>query len=193
MYIEKSIPNRQKGEKLVLFLRRHPVALAGRWALLVVIIFIPVGVYFYLYANFFTIISLAAPYSFLLLLGSLYYLFVMLFFLNTFIDYFLDVWIVTDQRIINIEQRGLFNREISEHSLERIQDVTGLQKGFWPSLFSYGDVHVQTAGEIQRFLFRQVDNPFEIVRILNNLIEKHEKNFDDRVFAEIKEKKQAAE
>ncbi|MCX6744357.1 MAG: PH domain-containing protein [Candidatus Parcubacteria bacterium] len=193
MYIEKSIPHRQKDEKLILFLRRHPIALAGRWAFLLILIIIPIGVYYYLVANFSDILALAAPSAFLVLLGSIYYLFVMLFFLNTFIDYFLDVWIVTDQRIINIEQRGLFNREIAEHDLDKIQDVSGIQKGFWQTFFSYGDVHVQTAGEIQRFVFRQVDNPFDVVRVLNNLIQKHEKEFDDKVFAEIKEKKQGAE
>lgn len=44
MYIEKSIPHRQKDEKLILFLRRHPIALAGRWALLLVLIIIPIGI-----------------------------------------------------------------------------------------------------------------------------------------------------
>src|SRR5690606_31415112 len=108
-------------------------------------------------------------------------------------DYFLDVWIVTDQRIINIEQRGMFNREIAEHDLDKIQDVSGLQKGFFQTLFSYGYVHVQTAGEIQRFIFKQVDNPFDIVRQINKLIQNKEKEFDDKIFAQIKEKKQATE
>jgi uncharacterized membrane protein YdbT with pleckstrin-like domain len=193
MYIENQIPSRQPGEKLVLFLRRHWVILVSRWFIFLILALIPLGFYAFLYYNYLWILEHDFLYPLLLLLASGYYLFIMLFFFNSFIDYYLDVWIVTDQRIINIEQRGMFNREIAEHDLDKIQDVSGLQKGFFQTMFSYGDVHVQTAGEIQRFIFRQIDNPFDVVRQINKLIQKKEKEFDDRVFAELKEKRQAAE
>jgi uncharacterized membrane protein YdbT with pleckstrin-like domain len=193
MYIENQIPSRQPGEKLVLFLRRHWIILVSRWFIFAGLALIPLGFYAFIYYNYFWILEHSFLYPMLLLLASAYYLFIMLFFFNSFIDYYLDVWIVTDQRIINIEQRGMFNREIAEHDLDKIQDVSGLQKGFFQTLFSYGDVHVQTAGEIQRFIFRQVDNPFDIVRQINKLMQNKEKEFDDKVFAELKEKRQAAE
>jgi uncharacterized membrane protein YdbT with pleckstrin-like domain len=193
MYIENQIPSRQPGEKLILFLRRHWVILVSRWFIFAGLALIPLGFYAFILYNYAWIFEDAFLYPALLLLASSYYLFIMLFFFNSFIDYYLDVWIVTDQRIINIEQRGMFNREIAEHDLDKIQDVSGIQKGFFQTLFSYGDVHVQTAGEIQRFIFRQVDNPFDVVRKINKLIQSHEQDFDNRVFAKIKEKRQAAE
>jgi uncharacterized membrane protein YdbT with pleckstrin-like domain len=193
MYIENQIPSRQPGEKLILFLRRHWIILVSRWFIFAGLALIPLGFYAFILYNYSWILEDNFFYPLLLLLASSYYLFIMLFFFNAFIDYYLDVWIVTDQRIINIEQRGMFNREIAEHDLDKIQDVSGVQKGFFQTLFSYGDVHVQTAGEIQRFIFRQVDNPFDVVRKINKLIQSHEKEFDDRVFAELKEKKQSAE
>ena len=193
MYIENQIPSRQPGEKLVLFLRRHLIILISRWFIFAGLALIPIGFYFFILYNYPWILEHVFLYPLLLLLASAYYLFIILFFFNSFIDYYLDVWIVTDQRIINIEQRGMFNREIAEHDLDKIQDVSGMQQGFFQTLFSYGDVHVQTAGEIQRFIFRQVDNPFNVVRELNKLIQKHEQDFDNRVFAELREKKQGAE
>lgn len=193
MYIENQIPSRQPGEKLVLFLRRHWILLVSRWFIFAGLALIPVGFYAFIYYNYPWILEHIFLYPLLLILASSYYLFILLFFFNSFIDYYLDVWIVTDQRIINIEQRGMFNREIAEHDLDKIQDVSGIQKGFFQTLFSYGDVHVQTAGEIQRFIFRQVDNPFDVVRRINKLIQSHEKEFDDKVFAELREKRQAAE
>ena len=193
MYIENQIPSRQKDEKLIMFLRRHWILLVSRWFIFAGLALIPIGFYFFILYNYSWILENIFLYPLLLLLTSAYYLFILLFFFNSFIDYYLDVWIVTNQRIINIEQRGMFNREIAEHDLDRIQDVTGIQKGFFQTLFSYGDVHVQTAGEIQRFIFRQVDNPFEVVRKLNNLIEKHEQDFDNKIFAKIKEKRQSTE
>jgi len=181
------------GEKLVMFIRRHWIILASRWLIFIALALVPLIFYAFLYYNYIWILEHAFLYPLLLLLASAYYLFIMLFLFNAFIDYFLDVWIVTDQRIINIEQRGMFNREIAEHDLDKIQDVSGLQKGFFQTLFSYGDVHVQTAGEIQRFIFKQVDNPFDIVRQINRLIQNKEKEFDDKIFAQIKEKRQATE
>jgi uncharacterized membrane protein YdbT with pleckstrin-like domain len=181
MYIERHIPNRQSNEKLVLFLRRHWLTIFGHWLFYLFLGTIPIGIYFFLKYQFPEILIGQFSYPFLLLLTSIYYLFLLLFFFNAFLDYNLDVWIVTNQRIINIEQKGLFNREIAEHSLERIQDVTGIQKGVWQTFFSYGDVHVQTAGEVQRFIFHKVNNPFEVVRILNTLIHKEEAKFEDKL------------
>src|SRR4030042_6750597 len=140
MYLEKHIPNRQKGEKIVLFLRRHIIILISRWLLYVLLAFLPIGFYFIVIYNFEAFFNHPAGYAFLLLLASVFYLFILLYFFNSFIDYYLDVWIVTNKRIINIEQKGLFHREIAEHNLDKIQDVTGLQKGIFSTFFSFGDV-----------------------------------------------------
>jgi len=63
---------------------------------------------------------------------------------------------------VNIEQKGLFVRSMSEIFLFRIQDTTSEVKGFFPSMFNYGDVFVQSAGEQERFLFHKVPDPYGI-------------------------------
>lgn len=78
------------------------------------------------------------------------------------IDYYLDVWIITNKRIVNIEQRGLFVRHMSEIFLFRVQDTTSEVKGFFPSILNYGDVFIQSAGEQERFLFHKVPDPYGI-------------------------------
>ncbi len=78
------------------------------------------------------------------------------------IDYYFDVWIVTNERIVNIEQKGLFNRHISELRFSRVQDVTASVDGLIPTMLNFGDVYVQTAAEQERFIFRQVGDPFKI-------------------------------
>ncbi len=78
------------------------------------------------------------------------------------IDYYLDIWIITNKRIVNIEQRGLFMRSMSEIFLFRIQDTTSEVNGFFPSILGYGDVYIQSAGEQERFLFHKVPNPYDI-------------------------------
>ena len=82
------------------------------------------------------------------------------------IDYWLDVWIVTDQRVVNIEQKGLFSRHVSELHFHTVQDITSKVQGVIPTLLNYGDVEVQTAAEKTRFLFRHVPDPYAIKAML---------------------------
>ena len=82
------------------------------------------------------------------------------------IDYYLDVWIITNERIVNIEQKGLFLREASDLEFSKIQDVTAEVTGLIPTVLNYGDVYVQTAGVIERFKFRQVPDPYALKSLI---------------------------
>lgn len=104
-------------------------------------------------------------------LGNTVFLFIWFSGFFIWIDYWFDMWIITDQRIVNIEQRGLFVREISELHLDRVQDVTAEVSGLIPSILNYGDVVVQTAGEQDYFRFRQVPDPNGIKDAIMKLIE----------------------
>ena len=104
--------------------------------------------------------AVAAP--FFPFIQNTLFLFLWLYGFLVWIDYFFDVWIVTNERIVNIEQKGLFNRRISELRFSRVQDVTAAVDGLIPTMLNFGDVSVQTAAEEDRFLFRQVGDPFAI-------------------------------
>lgn len=67
--------------------------------------------------------------------------------LVTWASFYLDVWIITDRRIIDIEQHGLFHREISEIAMERIQNVTIEFPGVIPTLLKFGNIKIETASE----------------------------------------------
>lgn len=88
------------------------------------------------------------------------------------IDYYFDIWIITDERIINIEQKGLFMRQISEADYTKIQDVTAQIEGFLPTVINYGDVYIQTAAEKERFVFRTISRPYQIKDLLMQLARK---------------------
>lgn len=93
---------------------------------------------------------------------SILLIFLWLFAFLIWIDYYLDVWIITNKRIVNIEQKGLFVRAMSELYLFRVQDTTSEVKGFFPSMLNYGDVFIQSAGEQERFQFHKVPDPYGI-------------------------------
>lgn len=79
-------------------------------------------------------------------------------------DYYLDIWIVTNSRIVNIDQKGLFSREVSTLRVERIQDVTVEIHGIIATVLGFGNVLVQTAGESEEFLIKGIKNPERVKR-----------------------------
>lgn len=114
--------------------------------------------------EYFPLVALAA---------SGFALFVWLFFFFSVIDYYLDVWVITNERIINIKQDGFFARTISEQRLTRIQDVTSEMNGVINTIFHCGSVFVQTAAEKERFVFEEISNPDEIRGLIMELSEAH--------------------
>lgn len=80
-------------------------------------------------------------------LMSMYALLVLALLFLSWMDYHLDMWVITDKRIIDIEQRGLFHREMSDIPYERIQDITVNMKGPIQTFFRFGTIRIQTAGQ----------------------------------------------
>jgi len=146
-------------EKIVYHLRRHPITFLPIALLFLVLMAVPVVVYF-LINNIYPVL-LAGPimYPLTVLGGSVYFLSIYLFFYGHFIDYYLDLWIVTNDRIVDMEQLGLFRRTTTEVDLFRIQDVTANIRGVLPTLFNYGDVVIKTASSNLNIVFRNVHNP----------------------------------
>lgn len=121
-----------------------------------------------------------------LFVAQVFFIFIWLFFFVIWIDYYFDVWIVTNERIVNIEQKGLFSRDVSELELERVQDITVEVLGIIPTFLNYGDLYVQTAGETERFIFKHVPNPYAIKDLIMNLQKTYEKKEADNLGAVIR-------
>lgn len=149
-------------EKIILTARRHKIVLLFKILFIVIFLAGPLILFLTLSQGFLPFLW-NYPYSHLLAIGVMVYaLFIWLYFILVWADYYLDVWIVTDHRVIDIVQTGLFDREFSEFKLSRVQDVTVEVKGFIPTIFHFGNVRVQTAGEQQSFVFLQVPEPYKI-------------------------------
>ncbi len=84
--------------------------------------------------------------------------------------------LVTNQHLIQVEQRGLFGSQVDQVSLGRIQDVSGVREGFWPTVLGYGTVTVQSAGEQRQFIFSRVGEPQALA---DYILELHEQFLQD--------------
>jgi Bacterial PH domain len=78
---------------------------------------------------------------------------------GAFTRYFLNLWVLTNARIVNIKQRRFFSREVSSLFLSRIQDVTTNVSGLLPSLLGIGNIKAQTAAEDVEFVMNGIPNP----------------------------------
>ncbi|MDD4901414.1 MAG: PH domain-containing protein [Patescibacteria group bacterium] len=166
-----NLPRRLPNEKIIKIIRRDSFILFKRMVFVLILICLPAlvaGMIFNLFPN---LIAGEISYPIIALAISGYTLFIWLFSFFSFIDYYLDVWLITNERIIDVRQEGFFSRTVSELKLFQIQDVTSELQGFFQFIFKYGDVHVQTAAEVGRFVFSQVPNPEKVRDIIIKLAE----------------------
>ena len=107
------------------------------------------------------------PFSLILFFYLLWVLFLWVSFFVQWTKYYLDVWYVTEKRIIDIEQKSIFHREISNLRFDKIQDVTIDVQGFISTMLNFGNVRVQTAGEDEvDFFMSTVRQPDEVRRVI---------------------------
>lgn len=163
----KEFPSQRPNEHVIVILRRHWIVWLRYIGQLVLFNLIPVIISLVLFFAADWRPATAGPfYVGLIILLSVYYLGAWLMYFHSFIDYRLDSWILTDQRIVNVEQQGLFDRVISELSIAKVQDVTSEVHGHLQTFLDFGNVYVQTAGEQQRFIFQHVPHPEEVARLV---------------------------
>ncbi|MCX6806609.1 MAG: PH domain-containing protein [Candidatus Berkelbacteria bacterium] len=151
-----TFPGQKDDEKVIVFLRKHWIVFLPIILLCLLLIIVPLVVFLIIRTNEIDL----TEYRNLIFLGfSAYVLIIIAFFLTRFIDYYLDIGIATDQRIVDIEQKGLFNRTISAQDLSRVQDVRAKKQGVFQTFFDFGDILIQTAGEAPNFIFLSVPKP----------------------------------
>ena len=146
-------------EKVKIVVRRHFITFVPNIAFFSLLFLVPPVVYWLINRLFPSVLLGPISYVLTVLLGSIYYLSMMLFFYTSFIEFYLDLFILTNDRLVDVEQATLFSRKIMEADLYQVQDVSSEIKGVFPSLFNYGTVEVQTAGAVPKFVLEQVPSP----------------------------------
>ncbi len=133
-------------EKILLVIRRHWFSLTREMTFLFILLITP-SLLLSIMPKLFPAVSSArlAPYLYFFL--SLYLAGLLLYALIIWMAYYLDSWIITSRRIIDIEQYGLFRREVKEITLDRVQNVTIEVLGFVPTILRFGNIRVETAGQ----------------------------------------------
>ena len=160
----------ERREKVILLLRQHWMTQVKWVVTAVVMVFLPISLIWIPLINF-------MPANFQFMAVVMWYLLVLAFVYEEFISWFYHVFIITDERVIDIDFHHIIYKEISEAKIDNIEDVTFTQGGMARSWFNYGDVSLQTAAEKREFTIEAVPEPYKVVKILNELKleEEHEK------------------
>lgn len=146
-------------EKVVYILRRHGITFFPYLAIFIAILLIPVAVYILFASAFTDTMQNPNTYTLMIIVASAYYLSTFLFFYSFFVEFYLDAWIITNDRLVDVHQISLFARTVAEVDLYQIQDVSSEVHGFFPTVFNYGNIYLQTAGPIPKFIIHNVHRP----------------------------------
>ena len=156
-----------EGEVVVLFMRQHPIVNVPWIALVVFLLILPP-----LFAFFPPYAMLTGAYQ--VIVNLTFYLVVMGIVLSQFMAWFFNIYIVTDERIVDVDFVNLFYRVVSTAKLDEIQDVNIVASGVFETFFNYGSVFVQTAAEVTQFEFGNIPRPDRVGRLLNKMIDMEE-------------------
>lgn len=166
---------KDRKEQIVLMVRKHPITNLP-WFLMAVILSVLPKLFVFVP----TIADLPADYRFVL--GAVWYLIVIAYILESFLNWFYDVNIVTDERVVDIDFNNLIYKKVSDAKLDKIEDITYTQGGVIRTLFDYGNVFIQTAAEVPAFDFLAVPKPDRVVAILRDMImEEEQETLEGRV------------
>ncbi len=158
----------QEDEEIVLLLRAHPITNVP-WILLAVLMLVLPSVI--LGGGLFA----AVPGKFLFIGKLVWYLMALVFILEKILYWYYSVFIVTNERLVDIDFYNLMYRMITYANLNHIEEPASATGGFIRSLFHYGDVWVTTASEKPTIEALNVPYPDKVVDIISRLAEELEK------------------
>ncbi len=83
------------------------------------------------------------------------------------LNHYLDVWAITNRRIIAVDQQGFFRRQSGSFRLEKLQDINVEIHGLIATLFDYGTIEAETAsGSDGEFRAHQLPRPRELKALI---------------------------
>lgn len=160
---EISFETQENKEKILVLMRSHVITNI-KWMIILTFIIL-----FSLFIFIKTPILSIFPTNFRLFTLLLWILFIFAIIVEKTLSWFFNAYIITDERVIDIDFYSLTAKRISEAKIENIEDVAYSQGGLLQSIFNYGTINIQTAGEKQEFDFENIPHPQKIASILNQL------------------------
>lgn len=175
----KLFPSQQPNEKIYLVFREHWFRLFIKFAIVGLLFILPSVVRLFLF-DFYQLAQSADARAIISLFLQIYYLGLIFSLFIIWVLYYLNLGIVTEVRLVDIDQRGLLKHEVSELNLDTIEDVSSETIGLFGNLLDYGTVYVQTAGTKERFEFDKIHHPKKVAGVILTLYERRKNNLNKK-------------
>ena len=79
-----------------------------------------------------------------------------------------DIWVVTNQRIIDSTKYNWIKQRMASADLVDVEDINIVRDGLLATMFNYGDLRVQTAGEIGNFILAGIPAPSKVLAVVDS-------------------------
>jgi len=147
-------------ERILLILRAHPITNLG-WLLSgTVLILLPL-----VFGNYLASANLKPNQE--LFITLFYYGLIFAYLLNKFYFWYFAIGVVTNRKIIDVDVNNLLNSNTTATTVAKVEEVEKRSLGIAASIFNYGDVYIQTAGETPNVEFLKIPEPAKVVKIIN--------------------------
>ncbi len=94
-------------------------------------------------------------------------------FLYHFIDWYYDVWLLTNFGVVDIERNGLFDMTATRIEYHMMEGISYNIKGFLQTVFNYGDITIDKIGAKTSVLLKDASSPKKLERKVLGYQEKH--------------------
>ena len=167
-----SFQTQKPQETIILFLRSHFLVNTPWIIFTVILVVLPLIITLFL--PLFKIDFLSSPtvIRFTTVYVLFYYLLIFSYIFISFLHWFYNVFIVSSERVVDIDYSDIVVHNLAITNLSHIEDVNYTQSGFVPTLFNYGNIFVQTAGNERNFEALSVPKPREATHIIGDLLGK---------------------
>ncbi len=160
--------SQQENEKILLFLRSHFITNIS-WIFIAIVLVLAPAIIPFVFPLLNLNLSFIPP-GLLTISILFYYLIIFSYALSSFMTWFYNIFIVTEQRIVDIDYSHTVIHNVAETKLTHIQDVNHTQVGFIGSLLNFGNISVQTSGNEVNFEALSIPQPRKVGEIIASLI-----------------------
>jgi hypothetical protein len=139
VHIDHDFPGQQTGEIVELVFRQHPLVMRKE-------LFVGLGLILFavLPLDFPQVYASPALSNFCIKLALGMPIIVLIYWFWRWIGWYYSVYIVTNRRLLEIHQKGLFNRKVNEWQHDKVLNINYHIPGFQAVIFAYGTITMRT-------------------------------------------------
>lgn len=155
-----NLENLKSWEKVLKVIRRHWIVYALLATYFLIWLIISIGLLAIFWTNIINIMW-----------NIIFWLFFWVFLYIEWLNHELDMYVITDNRVIWIDQISFLNRTVSECNLWQVQEVNSKTSGLFANILNYWTLSIQTAWNKTTLKMWFSPDSMQAARIVLNIVD----------------------